>query len=164
MRFLKQHLKNGFPGQGEEVFDAQTKVSRIPLIIASYQNATWDFTLYSEGFLTVLNSDGKRYVGLIPLAEMANKQPMDPAYMSISEYLETEDNVPVNKISPHATGRFYRFILQGAPSRKLKILKPKTMWTCCTKYSDIKTWANLGMYFSNKLRAAVEYKRFTLSR
>jgi hypothetical protein len=29
--------------------------------------------------------------------------------------------------------------------------------------SDIKAWANLGLYFSNKLRAAVEYKRFQTS-
>jgi hypothetical protein len=29
--------------------------------------------------------------------------------------------------------------------------------------SDIKAWANLGLYFSNKLRAAVEYKRFKTS-
>jgi len=29
--------------------------------------------------------------------------------------------------------------------------------------SDIKAWANLGLYFSNKLRAAVEYKRYKTS-
>ena len=30
--------------------------------------------------------------------------------------------------------------------------------------TDIKAWANLGLYFSNKLRAAVEYKRFKTSK
>jgi hypothetical protein len=29
--------------------------------------------------------------------------------------------------------------------------------------ADMKAWANLGLYFSNKLRAAVEYKRFKAS-
>ncbi len=151
-----------FPGKGEKLFDAQTKVSRIPLIIASYQNATWDFTLYSEGFLTVLNPNGKRYVGLIPLAEVANKQPMEPAYMSISEYLKNEDNVPVNEISPlhlaDSIDSFCRSALQ-----EVENIESENNVDLLYEVSDIKIWAYLGMYFSNKLRAAVEYKRFTVS-
>ena len=30
--------------------------------------------------------------------------------------------------------------------------------------ADMKAWANLGLYFSNKLRAAVEYKRYSTSK
>jgi hypothetical protein len=52
------------------------KVGRIPLIIASYWNATWDFTLYSEGMLTLENNQVK----LISLQQMAEKHPMEPAY------------------------------------------------------------------------------------
>ncbi len=152
-----------FPEQGEELFDAQRKVSRIPLIIASYQNATWDFTLYSEGFLTVLNSDGKRYVGLIPLAEMAAKQPMDPSYMSISEYLETENNLPANKISPIQLADSIDSFCKKA-LREVENTETGNNVDLLYEVSDIKTWANLGMYFSDKLRAAVEYKRFTLSK
>ncbi len=161
-KVFENAFERRFPENGRKLFDAQRKVSRVPLIIASYQNATWDFTLYSEGFLTVLNSDGKRYVGLIPLTEMADKQPMDPAYMSISEYLKNENNLPANKISPvqlaDSIDSFCRKALQ-----EVENIESEANVDLRYEVSDIKTWANLGMYFSNKLRAAVEYKRFAIS-
>lgn len=155
-------FENRFSGKGKKLFDAQTKVSRVPLIIASYQNPTWDFTLYTEGMLTVLNPNGKRYVGLIPLTEMADKRPMEPAYMSISEFLENENNIPTNKISPlqlaDSIDSFCRSALQ-----QVENIETENNVDLLYEVSDIKTWANLGMYFSNKLRAALEYKRFTIS-
>ena len=156
-------FENRFSGNGEKLFGAQTKVSRIPLIIASYQNPTWDFTLYSEGMLTVLNSHGKRYVGLIPLTDMADKIPMEPAYLSISEFLENENNIPSNKISPLQLADSIDSFCRSA-LLQVENIETENNVDLLYEISDIKTWANLGMYFSNKLRAALEYKRFTISK
>ncbi len=159
---FKEAFESRFSGQGEKLFDAQTKVSQVPLIIASYQNATWDFTLYSEGMLRVQHNDGKRSVRLIPLTEMANNQLMEPAYLSISEFLDNESNIPPNKISPlqmaDSIDSFCRSAIQEVES-----IKTDRNVDLLYEVSDIKTWANLGMYFSNKLRAALEYKRYTNS-
>jgi hypothetical protein len=46
-----------FPKQGVKLFEAQAKASKVPLVIASWQNATWDFSLYSEGNASVLHKD-----------------------------------------------------------------------------------------------------------
>lgn len=67
---------------------AQKSASAVPLIIGSYQNATWDFTLYTEGMLTLEEKkDGRRIMKLIPLENLANKTPMDPSYMSTSVFI-----------------------------------------------------------------------------
>lgn len=151
-----------FPGMGEKLFSAQTKASKVPLIIGSYQNASWDFTLYSEGMLTMLPGDGKRYAGLIPLTEMADKKPMDPTYMSISDYLHNENNPAANKITPLQLADSIDSFCKKA-LEEVDIATQGNNIDLLYEISDIKTWANLGMYFSNKLRAAVEYKRFLKS-
>lgn len=161
-KVFEDAFENKFPGIGERLFSTQTKVSRVPLIIASYQNATWDFSLYSEGMMTVLFNEGKRFVRLIPLTQLADKQPMEPAYMSISEFLENENNLPANKISPLKLADSLDSFCTGA-IKEIENINTRNNVDLLYEVSDLKTWANLGMYFSNKLRAAVEYKRFTNS-
>ncbi len=152
-----------FPGFGKILFNAQTKVSKVPLTIASYQNATWDFTLYSEGMLNMHFPDGeKRFAGLISLTDMADKQPLEPSYLSISEFLNRKGAIPKNKISPLQLADSVDSFCKRA-IEEVKDIEIQNNVDLLYEVSDIKTWANLGMYFSNKLRAAVEYKRFTSS-
>jgi len=161
-KIFKDAFENRFPGLGEKLFNAQTKASQVPLIIGSWQNANSDFTLYSEGMLTMLSVNGNRYAGLIPLTKMAEQQPMEPDYMSISEFLDNEDNLPENKISPLQLADSIDSFCQRA-IEDIKDVDSQNNVDLLYETSDIKTWANLGMYFSNKLRAAVEYKRFLKS-
>lgn len=160
--YFEDAFEQRFPKLGEKLFEAQNKVSKVPLIIASYQNATWDFTLYTEGMLqTSVNKDGKA-VRLISLDDMAEKIPMDPDYLSISDFLANENNLPEGKISPFhladSLESFCREVLLDVDG-----INPGENVDLLYEVSDIKAWANLGLYFSNKLRAAVEYKRFLTS-
>jgi hypothetical protein len=70
-----QAFENRFPGLGETLFTAQTKVSRVPLIIASYWNATWDYTLYTEGLLFFTHDGTKYRMKLLSLEEMTRRTP-----------------------------------------------------------------------------------------
>ncbi len=160
--FFVEEFEQRFPKQGRKLFEAQAKASKVPLVIASWQNATWDFSLYSEGMLQSVVKDNIKVQKLISLDDMAEKTPMEPAYLSIAEFLANENNVPNGKISPlHLADSLETICNQVL--RESKRIKPKTNVDLLYELSDIKAWANLGLYFSNKMRAAVEYKRFKTS-
>ena len=49
----RYHIKSG-----NDLFEAYTAASQMPLDLASFYRATWDYTLYSEGFLAPYASGG----------------------------------------------------------------------------------------------------------
>jgi len=160
--FFIDEFEQRFPKQGNKLFEAQSKASVVPLVIGSWQNATWDFSLYSEGFMYSTKIDDKKAQKLIPLTDMAEKMPMEPAYMSITDFLANENSVPAGKISPYYLADSLEVICNQT-LKEVKGIKPGKNVDLIYEVSDIKAWANLGLYFSNKLRAAVEYKRFKTS-
>lgn len=160
--FFKNEFEQRFPKNGAKLFDAQAKASKVPLVIGSWQNASWDFSLYSEGFLQSTMVDKKKAQKLISLNDMAEKKPMEPAYLSIADFLANENNVPGGKISPFYLADSLEVICNKAIN-DVSAIKAGTNTDLLYEVSDIKAWANLGIYFSNKLRAAVEYKRFKTS-
>jgi hypothetical protein len=142
-----------FPDLGNRLFEAQQLVSKVPLIFASYWNATWDFTLYSEGMLTL--DDGKMKV--FPLEEMIKKTPMDPAYLSVKEYIGQGEIA--GRITPVALSDSLEDFCKTA-LQQLAAIDPGENVDLRYEVSDIQTWATLGICFANRLRAAVEYARF----
>ncbi len=144
-----------FPGLGKQLFKAQAEVSQVPLIIASYWNATWDFTLYSEGF-TGLNNTGTQ---LLSLSELCSKQPMDPNYLSIAEYLSANGVQNSEKITPIQLADSIDLFCNNALKdiENIAIIDNNNL---LYEISDIKTWGLLGMYFSDKLRAAVAFQSY----
>lgn len=152
---FEQAFENRFPGLGKQLFSAQEMASRVPLVIASYWNATWDFTLYSEGFLTLVNNEVK----LIPLAEMAAKQPMEPAYLSIQEFLANGENPVEGKITPlQLADSVETFCLKALAD--VENIEPGKNTDLLYEVADIRAWSHLGLYFSGKLRAAVNYQKY----
>ncbi len=149
-------FESHFPGSGTKLYDAQSKVSRIPLIIASYWNATWDFTLYSEGMIGLDGSEGLK---LLSLAKMSERQPMDPDYLSIKEYLALNGSVAEGKITPIALADSIDSFC-GKALKDVEHISTKSNTDLLYEVSDIQTWAHLGMYFSTKLRAAVAYQQY----
>ncbi len=160
--FFINEFERRFPKYGEKLFEAQTKASKVPLVIASWQNATWDFSLYSEGMLRSVVNDNIKVQKLISLDAMADILPMDPAYLGIDDFLANENSVPKDKISPFHLADSLETICNQALNDVKRINTGKNV-DLLYEVSDIKAWANLGLYFSNKLRAAVDYKRFKKS-
>ncbi len=160
--FFEDAFEQRFPKQGKTLFESQAKASIVPLVIASWQNATWDFSLYSEGLLHTVQIDKKKALKLISLDDMAEKLPMEPAYMSIADFLANENNIPKGKISPLYLADSLETICKQA-LMDVKGIMPGKNVDLLYEVSDIRAWANLGLYFSNKLKAATEYKRFKIS-
>lgn len=141
-----------FPEAGKELFEAQQAVSKVPLIIASFWNATWDFTLYSEGMLS--RKDGRMTV--FPIEDIASKQPMDPAYMSVKEFLENGDS---DKITPIELADSIEAFCNSSLASVQNINAGENI-DLQYEIADIATWANLGICFANRLRAAVAYQKY----
>jgi len=160
--FFIGEFEQRFPTQGKELFDAQAKASIVPLVIASWQNATWDFSLYSEGMLQSVMVDNKKVQRLISLEDMAEKLPMEPDYVSIADFLANEGAVPKGKISPTRLADSLETLCFQVLRDAKRIQQGKNV-DLLYEVSDIKAWAHLGVYFSNKLRAAVEYKRYKIA-
>ncbi len=160
--FFKAEFEQRFPKQGAKLFDLQAKASIVPLVIGSWQNATWDFSLYTEGFLYSTSINKKKVQKLIPLTDMADKIPMEPAYMSISDFLSNENNIPKGKITPLHLADSVE-VLCNQVIKDFATIKVGQSVDLLYEVSDMKAWVHLGLYFSNKLRAAVEFKRFKTS-
>ena len=151
---------NAFEGRfhrdGKTLFEAQRKVSRVPLMLASYWNATWDFTLYSEGMMSIMGQDTMK---LISLVDLCNKQPMAPNYLGIKEFLADGMKNLKGKISPIQLADSIKSFCESA-LHDVENISAENNADLLYEVSDIRTWAGLGMYFSNKIKAAVEYQLY----
>jgi hypothetical protein len=149
-------FENRYDKYGETLFSAQQKVGKVPLVIASYWNATWDYTLYSEGMLSLMGNDKMK---LISLPQLCDKKPLDPNYASIKEFLSPGVDGLSTKISPLAMADSLSNLCDQSLDQ-LKNIKAEENIDLLYELSDLRTWGHLGLYFSNKLRAAVAYQQF----
>jgi hypothetical protein len=145
-----------FPEYGSQLFQAQQTVSKVPLIFASFWNATWDFTLYSEGMLTLHN--GKMTV--LPIDEMMKKTPMEPRFQSISSFVN-EGSVE-GKVTPLDLADSIDTFCNEATAAITDIQIGNNV-DLLYEISDIQTWGNLGKCFANRLRAAVQLYQYQKS-
>lgn len=143
-----------YPEHGKKLFSAQQTVSKVPLIMASYWNAEWDFTLYSEGMLSRLNSR----MTVFPIEQICNISPMDPAYIGVKEYLK-DAATDHGKITPLTLADSVEAFCDNA-LKSIEGIQTQNNVDLLYEVADIKTWANLGICFANRLRAAVEYQEY----
>jgi len=152
------------PGTGAKLLEAYTRASRMPLRLASFHKATWDFTLYSEGFCAPARSAGL-FDGASPfisIDELIDHETLDPMYMSIPEFVKArreKSPIPAGRITPpaladslDADGRMALELVRSAP------LNDDAATLCET--GDIKAWAYLSLYFAAKLRAGVALESY----
>lgn len=156
---FKEAFELRFPEYGTKLYNAQELVGKVPLIIASYWNAAWDFTLYSEGMASVDERQSPRKMAVLPLTIMAEKIPMEPSWMSINEFVSGEGS---EKISPLALADSLSSFCTTA-LMEVEAIDPQENIDLLYEVSDIRSWAYLGLYFSNKLRAAVEYRKYMVT-
>jgi len=146
---------------GNDLFEALKLGSRMPLRLASFYDVGWDFTLYSEGFMS--NTAQSNPERLITVEELMERKPMEPNYLSIEEYIKiirSDRSVPKDKISPLDLAN--ELIQDGNDA--LNILEPfsdqKLSKELMVEVADAKAWAYLSIYFGEKLKASVALYRF----
>ncbi len=150
---------------GKTMIDASTRASNMPLRLASYYKATWDYTLYSEGFLSPSPSSGlnDKVSSFISVDELIDHPTLDPRYVSIKDFVANGNRSTVatdGKIGPLELAdsleidskEVLRAVLQ------LRTAAPSSVLTC--ELDDLETWAWLSAYFADKLRAGVSLQSF----
>jgi hypothetical protein len=148
---------------GDKLVQAHRKADNMPLRLASYYGATWDFTLYSEGFMTGYPPGrGELFdsaSAFISVAEIINAVPLDTNLISVKNFVAGKGK---EKISPLQLAD----TLEKDASEALaivNILKTDNP-TLQHEIADLKIWSYLGLYFSEKLKGATALEQFKTSK
>jgi hypothetical protein len=153
---------------GKPMVEASAAASQMPLRLASFFGSTWDYTLYSEGFLSPFPaSKGFQddVSSFISINELIDHQTLDPDYVSIKDYVtgvQEKKPMPTDKVSPLALAD-----LLDADSKtvltRVQQLRPGSSPTLDCELADLETWAYLSRYFADKLRAGVALQTYRIS-
>jgi hypothetical protein len=138
---------------------AYAAASRMPLRLASFYRSTWDFTLYSEGFLAPAKSKGKAEDAFITVDDLIKTATLDPDYVSVADYVKSADKAfEGGKVTPPALADALTKDGEEALKR-VAALAGKT-GAIEQELADVKAWAHLSLYFAEKLRAAVALEAY----
>jgi hypothetical protein len=142
------------------LLNALSLASSTQLRLACLYDSTWDFTLYSEGFLALQGED-TRYISV---ERLISQPTMDPQYVSVADYVGT-----LSKGGSFGAGRVTPPLLIDMLRRdNLEALRLvsgiDTTENASLMYevADVKVWANLGLHLAEKLEGAVALQTYRL--
>lgn len=156
-------------GIGQDFLMGYRLASRMPLRLASFFRSTWDYTLYSEGFISAEPSNPKglfdRSSPFISLDEFMNHETLDPQMVSISAYvdsLETSSADFSKKITPLMLADQLEHDAKQALSRISGLRKHRSVDRKAyhSELDDLATWCYLSLYMAVKLRAGVSVELY----
>ena len=138
--------------------------SKVPQYIASYYKGTWDFTLYSEGFMAAwpIGFDDERSP-FISVEELMRHETLDAQLMNIREFGEahlTKQIDQVDKTTPLELAMKVRENCQEALDMIPEFRLTANESTLQSELDDLETWCHLGLYFAEKLQAAANLHLF----
>jgi hypothetical protein len=147
---------------------AQSLASRVPLHLASFYKGTWDFTLYSEGFLAAHpNGFDDNKSPFISIEELIHHETLDKQYLSIGDYCQliySDSPIDSQMITPLELAQ----TIEDNCTLALTILESLEVGEnepgLNSELADIRTWCHLGYYFADKLRAGVSLENYNLSK
>ena len=149
---------------GNKLVDAHKAADKMPLKLASFYSASWDFTLYSEGFLANAPYRAKcLYDSVSPFIsvnEIIETTTLDTNLVSIKDFVDGRLKGP-NKTSPLQLAN--DLIRNGRKALELVQDIETTNATLVHEIDDIKTWANLSLYFGEKLRGGTALQQFRMT-
>ena len=147
-------LEDRFPGvDGTELLRAWTLASNCANRLGSFYRATWDGTLYCEGFA---KNGGK----LITVDELIKQPVLDESlYLSIDETVAQEIQDPT-RIDPLTLANQLDADCQEALRLAAKNAGRSESPTLEIELNDIICWTWHGRYFAQKLRGAVALARY----
>ena len=146
--------------EAANLLDAYSLASSTQLRLASLYDATWDFTLYSEGFLA-LQGDTTQYISVDRLIDHPT---MDPDYVSVGDYVATMragGSFGVDRVTPPILAD----LLERDSREALRLVADvDTEADASLRYevADVRTWAHLGLHLAEKVRGAVALQTYRL--
>ena len=161
---IKRRYKNI---DGTNLLKAYSFASNVPLYFASFYKGTWDFTLYSEGFLAPWqNGFDDKKSPFISIEELIKHKTLDSKYLNISEYCrQINDDLQIadELITPLELALLIDEDCNNSMTIINTLRTPENNLTLNSELDDLETWCHLGFYFANKLRAGVSLETFNLS-
>lgn len=155
---------------GKRMLDTYRLVSRMPLRLASFYASTWDYTLYSEGFMAPRLPAGDYGLDdghslFISIDELIDHKVLDPTYLSVKDFVQNileMQKIPKEKIDPISLAQQLTTDADSAMLYLETLKKFKSPFNAAynQELDDIETWALLSQYFGYKLRAAVSLELF----
>ncbi|MEO5581655.1 MAG: hypothetical protein ABIR66_03110, partial [Saprospiraceae bacterium] len=156
-------------GSGSSLLKAYKYSGFMPLRLASFHRSTWDYTLYSEGFLEPEPSNVNGFFDhtspFISIDEFIRHETLDPALISIPDFVDktiSDSTISTSLVTPLALADLSEQDSRKALDlflmwNKSKMNKNKTL---ISEWKEIATWSYLGLYFADKLRAGVTLQTF----
>jgi len=145
---------------------AYSLASKVPLYLASFYKSTWDFTLYSEGFLAPWQNDfDDKKSPFISIEELIKHETLDPRYLSISQYSrQKKDGLLIDNkfITPLDLAQKIEDNCYRSIAIIEKLRSPENELSLNSELDDIETWCYLGFYFADKLRAGVALENYNI--
>lgn len=156
-------------GVGKPMLRASAKAGNMPLQLATYYSSSWDFTLYSEGFLSGATQTwrGQSFddeSAFLSIDEIINSKPLDTNWMNIADYVDKLiSNEPIlpSKFTPDQLANKLKEDANEALTELNRIKKPSP--TLQHEIADQKAWAYLSLYFSSKLSAGIDFQHYRKS-
>lgn len=147
--------------RGDNLLEAFALASSTQLHLASLYDATWDFTLYGEGFLALIG-DTTRYISV---NRLINHPTLDPDYVSVKDYIEkisSGETLEPEKITPPVLIN----LLEKDCQRAIDLVKDidvKNNSSLMYEVADIKAWSYLGFHLAEKLKGALALQTYRKS-
>ncbi|MEP7372710.1 MAG: hypothetical protein ABI675_04925 [Chitinophagaceae bacterium] len=155
-------------GKGTRLLKAYEYASQMPLKLASFFAATWDYSLYSEGFLAPFAANAglnDSVSSFISVDELIDHPALDPTYVSIKNYanaLADKRSLSNEKITPIMLADSLESDGENVIKLVGSLRKNSTAALAC-ELDDLATWAYLSLYFAGKLRAGVALQQYRLT-
>jgi hypothetical protein len=159
---FRQQFIQRYGKEASILLEAYALASSTPLRLASSFDCGWDFTLYSEGFMA-LNTITKREE-YITVDRQINQPPLDTNYVSIGNYVETTlsgGSFSSGRITPPILAR----MLEQDCSKALDLVKNINAAdnnSLLQEVEDVRVWANLGLYFAEKLKGGIALQTYRI--
>jgi hypothetical protein len=145
---------------GEPLLKASSLAGSTPLRLASMFDFTFDLSFYSEGFMAI--DDKVKRLEYISADRLINQPVTDPDYVSVKDYVDaiiSGKQFTANRITPTVLSE----MLEKDCSEALRLVEninTSKNVALMFEVADIKTWANLGLHFAEKLKGATALQTY----
>jgi hypothetical protein len=146
---------NRYGKEGQNLLKAFSLAGKTPLRLGSLFDFTMDLTLYEEGFMAL--DDKVKRVEYISVDRLIHQPVTDPDYVSVADYVKaigSGKSFASNKITPPVLID----MLERDCNEALVLIKNiNTSGNAALPFevADVKTWANMGLHFAEKLKGAI---------
>lgn len=156
---FRQEFVRRYGEKAAPLLDAYALVGKTPLRLASYFDFTWDFTLYSEGFLAL--DTATKSVDYISVDRLIDHPVTDPAYVPVKEYVDSL--LAHKRIKGRITPMQLADSLEDDCYKAVELIRDiHANGSASLQYEliDLHAWAALGVHFAYQLRGAVALEKF----